>query len=63
MTRRASPVPAEAPVTVLPLLSSALAELWDRQQDGRLTHQAYERIGGVAGSARPLVRPRLPGSM
>jgi WD40 repeat protein len=46
---RVSPVPAEAPVTVLPLLSSALAELWDRQQDGRLTHQAYERIGGVAG--------------
>ena len=49
MTRRASNQYRKTPVTVLPLLSSALAELWDRQQDGRLTHQAYERIGGVAG--------------
>ncbi|ROO51122.1 WD40 repeat protein [Micromonospora sp. Llam0] len=38
-----------APTTVLPLLSSALAELWRRRADGRLTHAAYDRIGGVTG--------------
>ncbi|MDT9686483.1 hypothetical protein RND61_31120 [Streptomyces sp. TRM76323] len=39
-----------APVTVLPLLQLALNQLWDRRHDGHLTHQAYDRIGGVAGS-------------
>jgi WD40 repeat protein len=39
-----------APVTVLPLLQLALHQLWDRRHDGRLTHHAYDRIGGVAGS-------------
>ena len=31
----------------LPLLEFALTELWSKQQRGRLTHQAYEEIGGV----------------
>ncbi|PTA43211.1 trypsin-like peptidase domain-containing protein [Micromonospora sp. RP3T] len=38
-----------APTTVLPLLSSSLAELWRRRENGRLTHAAYDRIGGVTG--------------
>ncbi|MGO4457938.1 trypsin-like peptidase domain-containing protein [Streptomyces sp. M-16] len=40
----------QAPVTVLPLLELALSQLWDRRQDGYLTHDAYRRIGGVTGS-------------
>ncbi|MFE5804275.1 trypsin-like peptidase domain-containing protein [Streptomyces sp. NPDC056491] len=40
----------EAPVTVLPLLELALSQLWERRQDGYLTHEAYLRIGGVTGS-------------
>lgn len=31
----------------LPLLQFALAELWDRQKAGRLTHDAYDEIGEV----------------
>ncbi|MBB5076671.1 serine protease [Nonomuraea endophytica] len=31
----------------LPLLQFTLAQLWERQSDGKLTHQAYEEIGGV----------------
>ena len=38
-----------AATTVLPLLSSALAELWERRADGRLTHAAYDRMGGLIG--------------
>ncbi|MGW3208658.1 nSTAND1 domain-containing NTPase [Streptomyces sp. NPDC001135] len=38
------------PVTVLPLLELTLSELWKRRQEGCLTHDAYRRIGGVAGS-------------
>ena len=34
----------------LPLLEFTLNELWQRQTDGRLTHAAYEVIGGVQGS-------------
>ncbi|MFD6113989.1 trypsin-like peptidase domain-containing protein, partial [Streptomyces yangpuensis] len=40
----------EAPVTVLPLLELTLSQLWQRRQDGYLTHDAYRRIGGVTGS-------------
>jgi WD40 repeat protein/energy-coupling factor transporter ATP-binding protein EcfA2 len=32
----------------LPLLGSALTQLWAKQQQGWLTHQAYEEMGGVA---------------
>ncbi|WP_327363733.1 nSTAND1 domain-containing NTPase [Streptomyces sp. NBC_01296] len=39
-----------APVTVLPLLELTLSELWRRLHDGFLTHDAYQRIGGVTGS-------------
>ena len=31
----------------LPLLEFSLTLLWAKQQDGQLTHQAYEEIGGV----------------
>ncbi len=31
----------------LPLLEFTLTQLWEKQQDGWLTHQAYEEIGGV----------------
>ncbi len=31
----------------LPLLEFALKRLWEEQRDGTLTHQAYEKIGGV----------------
>jgi WD40 repeat protein len=31
----------------LPLLELTLTELWSRQQQGWLTHQAYEEMGGV----------------
>ncbi|MFI7295562.1 trypsin-like peptidase domain-containing protein, partial [Streptomyces sp. NPDC050121] len=40
----------EAPVTVLPLLEMTLSQLWQRRQDGYLTHEAYRRIGAVSGS-------------
>jgi ABC-type branched-subunit amino acid transport system substrate-binding protein len=31
----------------LPLLEFALTQLWGKQTEGRLTHQAYDEIGGV----------------
>ena len=31
----------------LPLLEFALTQLWDNQQEGELTHKAYDLIGGV----------------
>jgi hypothetical protein len=34
----------------LPLVEFALAELWDRQAHGRLTHAAYREIGRVEGA-------------
>ncbi|GAB7184314.1 hypothetical protein ATKI12_4145 [Kitasatospora sp. Ki12] len=40
----------EAPVTVLPLLELALSQLWQRRQEGYLTHDAYQRAGAVTGS-------------
>ncbi|MBT2406324.1 MULTISPECIES: trypsin-like peptidase domain-containing protein [unclassified Streptomyces] len=40
----------QAPVTMLPLLELTLSQLWQRRQDGYLTHDAYRRIGGVTGS-------------
>jgi WD40 repeat protein/energy-coupling factor transporter ATP-binding protein EcfA2 len=39
-----------AEVTTLPLLEFALTQLWERRQDGQLTHLAYARIGAVTGS-------------
>ncbi|MFB7474461.1 trypsin-like peptidase domain-containing protein [Kitasatospora sp. NPDC056184] len=38
-----------APVTVLPLLELTLSQLWQRRRNGFLTHDAYQRVGGVAG--------------
>ncbi|MBW5485745.1 nSTAND1 domain-containing NTPase [Streptomyces bambusae] len=40
----------QAPATVLPMLELALSQLWQRRQDGYLTHEAYRRIGAVGGS-------------
>ncbi|MER7707729.1 hypothetical protein ABTX81_33135 [Kitasatospora sp. NPDC097605] len=42
----------EASVTVLPLLEVALSRLWEYRldHDGRLTHEAYHRIGAVTGA-------------
>jgi hypothetical protein len=34
----------------LPLLEFALTELWERRHDGKLTHAAYDQIGGVTGA-------------
>jgi uncharacterized protein YjbI with pentapeptide repeats len=34
----------------LPLLEFALMQLWERRENGRLTHQAYKNIGGVKGA-------------
>jgi WD40 repeat protein len=39
-----------APITVLPLLELTLSQLWQRRRDGQLTHDAYQRVGGVAGA-------------
>ncbi|MGV8174598.1 MAG: serine protease, partial [Methanothrix sp.] len=36
--------------TVLPLLEFALSQLWERREQGQLTHQAYQAIGKVTGS-------------
>jgi hypothetical protein len=38
-----------APVTVLPLLELTLQQLWQRRHDGHLTHEAYQRVGGITG--------------
>ena len=35
--------------TVLPLLEFALTQLWERPEDGMLTHKAYQTIGEVTG--------------
>ncbi|MFD6286315.1 trypsin-like peptidase domain-containing protein [Streptomyces sp. NPDC060205] len=41
----------QAPVTLLAPLELALAQLWQRLDDnGRLTHHAYQHIGAVTGS-------------
>ncbi|WP_433271969.1 trypsin-like peptidase domain-containing protein [Actinosynnema sp. CS-041913] len=34
----------------LPLVEFALTELWPRRTAGRLTHEAYDEIGGVSGA-------------
>ncbi|MFF1344283.1 trypsin-like peptidase domain-containing protein [Streptomyces sp. NPDC058290] len=44
------PAARRTPVTLLPPLELALSQLWERRQDGYLTHQAYHDIGEVTGS-------------
>jgi WD40 repeat protein/transcriptional regulator with XRE-family HTH domain len=46
----ANPQSDSAPTTVLPLLAITLHQLWQRRHDGTLTHEAYQRIGRIAGS-------------
>jgi len=41
--------PQGAPGTILPLLEFALTGLWERREEGYLTHAAYQAIGGVTG--------------
>lgn len=41
--------PATGRSTVLPLLEFALTQLWERREEGLLTHHAYSAIGGVTG--------------
>jgi tetratricopeptide (TPR) repeat protein len=36
--------------TSLPLLQFCLAQLWDEMREGYITHAAYQRTGGLAGS-------------
>ena len=36
--------------TILPLLEFALTQLWERRQEGMLTHKVYKDLGGVTGS-------------
>ncbi|MEU4157212.1 WD40 repeat domain-containing protein [Actinoplanes sp. NPDC026670] len=43
-------VDRQAPATVLPLLELTLEQLWQRRERGCLTHEAYQRIGGVSGA-------------
>ena len=35
--------------TILPLLEFALTGLWERREEGLLTHAAYQAVGGVTG--------------
>jgi WD40 repeat protein len=39
-----------ATTAVLPLLEVALKQVWEDRSDGRMTHAAYERLGGLRGS-------------
>jgi hypothetical protein len=41
---------AEQAPGALPLLAHALDLLWQRREGGRLTHAAYEQLGGVTGA-------------
>ncbi|WP_159767247.1 nSTAND1 domain-containing NTPase [Streptomyces sp. HM190] len=44
------PAAGWAPVTLLPPLQLALSQLWERMEDGRLTHDAYRAVGEVTGA-------------
>ncbi|BAZ13213.1 WD-repeat protein [Calothrix sp. NIES-4071] len=46
LTERLIHAVSESP-SDLPLLEFTLTQLWDKQYEGKLTHQAYEQIGGV----------------
>jgi WD40 repeat protein/DNA-binding SARP family transcriptional activator len=43
----------------LPLLSTALLELWQHRSDDLLTYQAYQRIGGVRGAVARLAEDAI----
>nr|WP_311044709.1 trypsin-like peptidase domain-containing protein [Streptomyces sp. ID38640] len=42
--------PRQAAGTLLPPLELTLSQLWERREDGRLTHRAYQQLGEVTGS-------------
>ncbi|MFI5531898.1 trypsin-like peptidase domain-containing protein [Kitasatospora sp. NPDC051853] len=52
LTASPGPGPDRAPATVLPLLEVTLSLLWESraQHDGRLTHTAYQGLGGITGA-------------
>ncbi|GAA3036217.1 hypothetical protein GCM10020229_54480 [Kitasatospora albolonga] len=52
LTASPGPGPDRAPATVLPLLEVTLSLLWESraQHDGRLTHAAYQALGGITGA-------------
>lgn len=39
-----------ARILVLPLLESTLTRLWEKKEEGKLTWEAYRKIGGVTGA-------------
>lgn len=43
----------------LPLVEFTLTELWRRRRGGRLTHAAYDEIGGVSGALAQYAEHRL----
>ncbi|MDG9716401.1 trypsin-like peptidase domain-containing protein [Streptomyces sp. DH24] len=47
---RAADPRGRTPATLLPPLQLALADLWERRTHGRITHDAYQRIGEVTGT-------------
>jgi hypothetical protein len=47
--RTADPSGRSIRSTILPLLEFALAQLWERREDGELTHESYRNMGGVTG--------------
>ncbi|WP_430541320.1 trypsin-like peptidase domain-containing protein [Streptomyces carpaticus] len=47
---RATDSSGRVPATLLPPLQLALVQLWNHRADGRLTHQAYQRIGEATGA-------------
>ncbi|WP_290050317.1 nSTAND1 domain-containing NTPase [Amycolatopsis solani] len=47
---RTTATTSQAPVTVLPLLELTLQQLWHRRSGSIMTHDAYRRIGAVAGA-------------
>ncbi|MGW5861664.1 nSTAND1 domain-containing NTPase [Streptomyces sp. NPDC055239] len=55
--------PGTAPATLLTALELTLLQLWERRNDGCLTHNAYESIGTVTGALTTWCRAafdRLP---
>jgi len=43
-------VDAQGQAEALPLLQFTLAQLFERRDDGHLTHHAYQQVGGVGGA-------------
>ena len=46
---------------LLPLLSTALTQLWERREDGALTYPAYVALGGLSGAIATLAEESYAG--